>query len=418
MPNELKDSFEALVAARQRLRTFCSAHYRSVDRFRSGISFNIYPDPAGRSQLTGARHLSSSATCNESLLGIPSQYLPEENEVATLADQFAKAAIEREPKEWRSDQSADIYCRCRALPLVMRRLSDNVPTIIGHIEAILHQLNEDPKRFAIGEASDTEPDINNWYPPNAFHTYWTLLILEIFECRFYESFEEFRTKHSSGRLNVSRLRNEMLLWARQVAGQQAALHSSDSAALDSDQLMWSLSILIRFGTDFESNLADQELIRSAFRNLFRHQTETGTWRTGGPLFHYKRSGNAYCYVFESFSVLLNAALVERKESKFLRQTLSEPGFPRWIVVHGFEGFSGLIFWHRVHSSSGFGWVWRLRLGFFRWIWSGSDRFDAAAGTLRGSRGHLARGEQSLHRFWEPLYSSRCRPRKSQPLNRP
>ncbi len=56
---------------------------------------------------------------------------------------------------------------------------------------------------------------------------------------------------------------------------------------------------------------------------------------------------------------------------------NEPGFPRWIVVHGFEGFSGLIFWHRVHSSSGFGWVWTLRLGFFRWIWSGSDRFDAA-----------------------------------------
>jgi 1,4-alpha-glucan branching enzyme len=33
-----------------------------------------------------------------------------------------------------------------------------------------------------------------------------------------------------------------------------------------------------------------------------------------------------------------------------------PRFPRWIVVHGFQGFDGLIFRHWVHSSSGFGWI--------------------------------------------------------------
>jgi hypothetical protein len=34
----------------------------------------------------------------------------------------------------------------------------------------------------------------------------------------------------------------------------------------------------------------------------------------------------------------------------------KPRFPRWIVVHGFQGFDGLIFRHWVHSSSGFGWI--------------------------------------------------------------
>jgi hypothetical protein len=36
--------------------------------------------------------------------------------------------------------------------------------------------------------------------------------------------------------------------------------------------------------------------------------------------------------------------------------LWKPGFPRWLVVHGFEGLDGMIFRHWVHSSSGFGWI--------------------------------------------------------------
>src|SRR5271170_1344379 len=44
--------------------------------------------------------------------------------------------------------------------------------------------------------------------------------------------------------------------------------------------------------------------------------------------------------------------------------------------------------------------------------------DAASGALGGSRGHVARGDQSIPRFWEPPCSSRCRPRNSQPFNRP
>ena len=56
------------------------------------------------------------------------------------------------------------------------------------------------------------------------------------------------------------------------------------------------------------------------------------------------------------------------------QEMHQPGFPRWIVVHGFQRFDRLIFRHWVCGSSGFGWVWRLRLMVLRWIWSGSDPF--------------------------------------------
>jgi len=38
---------------------------------------------------------------------------------------------------------------------------------------------------------------------------------------------------------------------------------------------------------------------------------------------------------------------------FHGRSLLYPGFPRWIVVHGFQGIGGLILLHRVHDSSGF-----------------------------------------------------------------
>ncbi len=117
-------------------------------------------------------------------------------------------------------------------------------------------------------------------------------------------------------------RTQMLAWARQTAGYQSALHAAGSPTLDSDQLAWSLAIITKFGEDFQAHLPKQDFLRYALKCLFEQQNASGIWRRGSALFHYPNSGNAYCYVFETFAVLLQSALTGRPESFFLRKVLS------------------------------------------------------------------------------------------------
>jgi len=118
----------------------------------------------------------------------------------------------------------------------------------------------------------------------------------------------------------------MLLWARQELGYQIGLHSPSplSSVLDSDQLAWSLAIFLRFDEDLNVNLEDRDFAKQAFKCLFSTQTD-GTWRHYKPLFHYKKAGNAYCYVFETFAALLQCALREGAEAQMVRALLKPYG---------------------------------------------------------------------------------------------
>jgi hypothetical protein len=138
----------------------------------------------------------------------------------------------------------------------------------------------------------------------------------------------------SQRLKLDRRRAEMMLWARSVLGYQIALHAADSSTLDSDQLAWSLAILMRFGDNFRSNVADQDLIKQALKCLFKTQTDVGTWRRYQPLFHYGKAGNAYCYAYETFAVVLKASLTERTEGEFLRGAL-KPFFTNLVRLFNY-----------------------------------------------------------------------------------
>jgi hypothetical protein len=113
----------------------------------------------------------------------------------------------------------------------------------------------------------------------------------------------------------------MRLWARQQLGVQVALHSSSSSVLDTDQLAWSLAILVSQPQEYRSNLTEQDFIRQALKCLFSTQEKVGTWRHYAPLFHYPRAGNAYCYVFETFAAVLTEAL--EPEAEFARTILKE-----------------------------------------------------------------------------------------------
>jgi hypothetical protein len=320
MGNDSKYSFEELVALRGQLQEFCSAHYNSLIFFRSGVSFKLHPSE--RKLGKGIHHLSSSATCIESLLDCPKKYRPNgSNSVRELAEEFAKLAIRIPADNWKSDGSARIYCRCRSLPLVVQNLPRYDPRLTQHLRFILGQLKKDPFRLAIGEASGSGKSKEEWYPPNSFHTYWTLELLHTIEGEYRDNFNSVRKLFRGTRFDILRIREELLVWSKQVAGIQLALHGSQSSSLDSDQLAWSLTTLMKFDRDFQASLAEQDFIRGGLKCLFEAQLNTGIWRTGAPLFHYEKAGNANCYVFETFATLLRSALTERPEGPFLRQML-------------------------------------------------------------------------------------------------
>ncbi len=247
--------------------------------------------------------------------------------MADLGREFAQKAIDLPVrKKWRSDGAAGIYCSSRGLPYVLSQLDEWHPKIDEHLARIFYQMNEDPSRPAIGEAdkaqkkSERPKEQKSWYKPNAYHTYWTLEVLRILQKRFDKNCQA----SSQAKQGIAR-RNQLRQWARQQLGVQVALHSGDSSLLDSDQLAWSLAIVISQPLDYQSKLAEQDLIRQSFRCLFSTQERVGTWRHYAPLFHYPHAGNAYCYVFETFATILKEAL--QPEAEFVRAVLKNYFMP-------------------------------------------------------------------------------------------
>src|SRR5438045_3374006 len=139
MADERELIFEDYISCRQQLRTFCSYNYNSLIRFREGISFKL--DEAEVLTKPGARNLTTSATCIESLLECPELFrVGTQSELLQLAEQFSLAALKRPQDEWLSEQSARIYCRCRTLPVVVDHLPEYSDELRKHLEEVLWQL--------------------------------------------------------------------------------------------------------------------------------------------------------------------------------------------------------------------------------------------------------------------------------------
>jgi hypothetical protein len=318
-------SFDFLAKNRKLLKEFCRFHVPSLIPFAvdelAVFAVTLKPKPIE------FRHITSTATCFSSLDLCPDELgHGRKSHFHDSGKKFAHSAIDADLEKWRSDKAAEVYCSCRGLPYVLTRLKGWVPQIDDHLGRIIYQLQapaEGQRRFAVGEAAPPtekqtpEEAKKGWYPPNAYHTYWALEILRVLQV---DKFAEGR-KASQNYQALSDAEEQMRLWARQQLGVQVALHVGKSSKLDSDQLAWSLAILVTEPSKYESNLVEQDLIRQAFKCLFGTQEPIGTWRHYEPLFHYPHVGNAYCYVFESFAALLGQAL--KPKAEFLRLVLKE-----------------------------------------------------------------------------------------------
>jgi hypothetical protein len=317
-------SFEELTEARRSLQSFCLLHVPSLLSLQSGISFKLKPEDTNLSSDV-VRHMTTSATCWTSLFDCPPRFVTAEfkekfDAAKDLGPTFGQKALLRPDPEWKSEKSAVIYCRCRALPMIISSSNETAldERIQRHLEVILVQLKKQAERFGIGEANPDKKE-DEWYPPNAFHTYWTMEILDKIERKFPDDYSRLSLPDE---LDIHQRREGMLLWARQKLGYQLGLHSAtpQSSLLDTDQLAWSLAVFLRFDKTLTVNLENRDFVKQAFKCLFSTQIE-GTWRHYKPLFHYEAVGNAYCYVFETFAVLLQSALQEGAKARMVRELL-------------------------------------------------------------------------------------------------
>jgi hypothetical protein len=308
------------------LQEFCAFHVDSLQYFHTGLNFKVTKEEIEeKTDPEGARHLSSTATCYSSIEDCPTKLRPEKavHELMEAARNFATAAMDR--KDWKSDGAADIYCRCRALPFVVSHISKWREEVDEHLQTIFKQW-DDEKRPAIGEADPTDASAGSWYPPNAYHTFWTLEIIDTLghQSQFASQYEALKKS-----LHLETRHNKMHDWAFRKLTYEVSLHSAASSVLDSDQLAWSLAIFLRNPDHYRSKVREQDLVRQAFRCLFATQEKIGTWRHYSPLFHYPEAGNAYCYVFETFAWLLKQTL--RPNADFARALLKEH-FPKLVQL--------------------------------------------------------------------------------------
>jgi len=244
---------------------------------------------------------------------------------------------------------------------VLRHIPTFDERIAEHVRLVLRQLDKEASRLAIGEADPEQPTAE-WYPPNAYHTYWALDLLDSLKFRFSEEFQKLAQE-----LQLERRMAEIRLWAKAQLATETALHSAKSPNLDSDQLAWSLAIAARFDSDIQSDLSRQDLFRHALGCLFETQKPVGTWRHYRPLFHYQNAGNAYCFVFETFAVLLRACLQRAQETTFFIDTF-KPHFDRLQALLEYavttrtvtsDGDQQVLAWssgHRTNKTSPESWA--------------------------------------------------------------
>jgi predicted ATPase len=399
--------FSALRVERRRIGNFCKWHFASVESFRAPGEpwFRLLDDEtAAPGPPNRVKHLSTTASCFQSLRDLPSDAQPAD--LIQSIDAFADSAFRRE--DWQSEGAAHTYCRVRTLPLILEHASAHViekhaAVIAGHIAFAWRDVSTTDGCQGIAEhagtgaasgslAENPAPD----YPPNAFLTYWGLRTLQ-----GAGTFGQFRDLMTSLRDK----RDLAMLWCRSSLASQVALSVVRSERFDPQQLAWAFAALVQF-SDPETLRAPgtASLLQAALREFFASQLDSGGWSRGDPLFHYPQSGNAYCYTFETLVELIRPALNVRA-GELLRELL-RPHLERLLKAWEFaertrqrmlEGEAGWCSGHHPHRVRPEAWATAAVYSFLQFLRRlvGYWAREAAAEALAASKPRWATREAAL-----------------------
>lgn len=308
------------------------AFYRTVEDRRRGDA------------PTGSR-LTTTITCLESLLEMPAWHPDPSVEPQVLLNRmeaFMNAHLKSKAvaEIWKSDEAAYVYCRVRTLGSYLR-LSERLDragsvvkkALVARAAEAWHSHYTDGASFGLREATEdvstkafrhaipTEKS-DRQYPPNAYLTYWGLLMRRGLERAGVGddalvgdlSPENDRAAHE---------------WLTGNLARQLAFHFNKSPLADAQQLLWSICGLVRFtdGAELDNvRSPEHELLVAGLRAFFEQMTDAGDWAIGAPLFHYPNAGNAYSYIYEALGELFSLACaskshVEARAAEALRREL-------------------------------------------------------------------------------------------------
>src|SRR5260370_4691650 len=181
-------NFEAIADERRRVKELCRRHFLSLWEFKYevGASFHVLRGEPKPNDDAIIRHLTTTATCIESLRDCHSTFWPQgafkefgtsrEQTLDGLTRAFYLGALSRQ--DWVSEGSAPVYCAARALPLFLRNNAEWSEKHTSLVSLIFDQL-KDAGRFGIGAKTENpKPPDPKWYPEHAYHTYWALVVLD------------------------------------------------------------------------------------------------------------------------------------------------------------------------------------------------------------------------------------------------
>lgn len=332
--------FEQLRAEREDLRSYVIDHADSILAFKDAD----HPWFRREEQLDSddpkrkIRHITTTASCIESMHdvplydggGPPPPCPPNPDAISkerdTILTEFTRAALEASDEEWQSEAAAKVYCRVRTLPVLLRlgdekTLEQFGSVILAHLKKALETVEiADAHAQGVSELPVDPPEqgARHAYPPNAFHTYWTI--------RFAREYRSRAKGRSLPQLSKKLLERESVsrLWAKRTLATHTALISTEQPTFDAHQLAWALStdVLCRASEDDQPTTGDRqhvELYAAALKAFFSQQKE-GRWPLYEPLFHYPAAGNAYCYTYETLAELLRLSLHE-SSGRLLRDHL-------------------------------------------------------------------------------------------------
>jgi ATPase family protein associated with various cellular activities (AAA) len=326
--------FDALRAKRKALNNAVLRHGTSLNAFRAEdwawfkLTVDEELDSADKDT---ARHLSTSASCIESIFDInqPDAVKAVGIDLPALVNDFSDRALHR--SKWQSDEAAEVYCRVRTLPIILRyaddlTLSPHLNAVTKHIRFVWNQLvPRDPDAHGIAEKAAPGSDLKSGrqYPPNAFHTYWALRLLREHERRSVALDLPALPKTLPVKRSIA------LLWCNRTLATQTSLVQASADRLDAQQLAWAL-LADYEGSQLSSSESVEpatatnerrELYEAGLEAFFSEQSEeSGAWPLYEPLFHYPGAGNAYCYTFETLAELLRPAL-QWEDGRLLRDLL-------------------------------------------------------------------------------------------------
>ncbi|MCE7891599.1 MAG: AAA family ATPase [Sorangiineae bacterium PRO1] len=365
-------AFNDLCAARAELREAVANHRDSILWFKHPeqpwfvVEQHRRGEEHAESPAAKIRHLSSTATCFESLNDPLAPATPDQaREDASAIVSFAEQALSNpDDATWSSELAAGIYCRVRTLAPILALAPTEA--VARHREAVKRltatvwdQVEPgESERQGVAEAPRSGTPSRQRYPANAFHTYWAIRILEEWEGRH---------RQALGRVGkiIRTKRRVAELWARQTLATQTALIRFDADRVDAHQLAWALSteFLGSQQAPVTASTPHLELYQAALDAYFSAQLPSGGWPLYEPLFHYPAAGNAYCYTFETLAALVKPALhftggqVLRTLLKpYLPELLSAARFAERTRIDLGDGASGWCSGHHPHRDSAEAWA--------------------------------------------------------------